>query len=311
MKKIGLVLDGGGGKGAYHIGVWKYLKEVGFDNNIKAISGTSVGGLNACLFALNNYELAETIWTQRIQDKILSFHGFDKDDFDKTMNLLSIPLNVSISIFNVLKALALKGIFSRKGLSELIDKYIDLEVISNMYFPIYVTCTELPLFKTKYFKLNGRDVNTIEKMLLSTSAIPVIFPYETVYIDDKKSYWDGGLKDNSPIKPLYENEGCTDIIVIHLDPFQIIKDTPNNVNIYEIYPKEDLGNSITGVLDFSPEGAFRRINQGYEDAKKILSTTVNIARLGANTINTINKIAINNIQFNKDMNNIDNILKEL
>ena len=82
MKKIGLVLDGGGGKGAYHIGVWKYLKEVGFDNNIKAISGTSVGGLNACLFALNNYELAETIWTQRIQDKILSFHGFDKDDFE-------------------------------------------------------------------------------------------------------------------------------------------------------------------------------------------------------------------------------------
>ena len=37
MEKLGLVLDGGGGKGAYQIGVWKYLKEVGLDNNIKAI----------------------------------------------------------------------------------------------------------------------------------------------------------------------------------------------------------------------------------------------------------------------------------
>ena len=27
MDKLGIVLDGGGGRGAYQIGVWKYLKE--------------------------------------------------------------------------------------------------------------------------------------------------------------------------------------------------------------------------------------------------------------------------------------------
>ena len=29
QKKLGLVLAGGGGKGSYQIGVWKYLNEIG------------------------------------------------------------------------------------------------------------------------------------------------------------------------------------------------------------------------------------------------------------------------------------------
>jgi NTE family protein len=41
--KLGLVLAGGGGKGGYEIGVWKYLKEIGLDKKIAVISGTSVG----------------------------------------------------------------------------------------------------------------------------------------------------------------------------------------------------------------------------------------------------------------------------
>ncbi|WP_176719975.1 patatin-like phospholipase family protein, partial [Brachyspira hampsonii] len=70
MDKLGLVFDGGGGKGAYQIGVWKYLKEVGLDRNIKTVSGASVGALNACLFALDDYNLAEKIWTREIKNKI-------------------------------------------------------------------------------------------------------------------------------------------------------------------------------------------------------------------------------------------------
>ncbi|EKV58272.1 patatin-like phospholipase family protein [Brachyspira hampsonii] len=38
-KKIALVLDGGGAKGAYHIGVFKALKELDIIKYITAISG--------------------------------------------------------------------------------------------------------------------------------------------------------------------------------------------------------------------------------------------------------------------------------
>lgn len=45
-KEYGLVLEGGGAKGAYQIGAWKALREAGV--KLKGIAGTSVGALNGC-----------------------------------------------------------------------------------------------------------------------------------------------------------------------------------------------------------------------------------------------------------------------
>ncbi len=50
---VGLVLSGGEAGGAYEIGVWKVLKESGIVSNITAISGTSVGALNAARELIN------------------------------------------------------------------------------------------------------------------------------------------------------------------------------------------------------------------------------------------------------------------
>ena len=281
MDKLGIVLDGGGGKGAYQIGVWKYLKESKLYNSVSAISGTSVGGLNSCLFALDEYNLAETIWTQKIQDKILSIDIDIKEICSKIALQFGIQNFVpGASIISFFTMLSTRGYFSRKGLIEIIDEYIDLNELSKMEFPIYATCVELPLFETRYFKLNGYDTETIKKILLATSAIPIIFPKEEI---EGKYYYDGGIKDNSPINPLYE-EGCTDIIVIHLKADEILKDRREGVNIYEICPQEDLGNFFKGTLDFSTEGAYRRIEQGYRDAKEILSPVVDIAKAGAGII---------------------------
>ena len=115
MKKLGLVLGGGGGLGSYQIGVWKALREYEIDKMIKAISGTSVGVLNACLIAQNNYDLAEYIWTNKIEDKILSKKKMDNDN----------------------KFISSHGIFSRKGLIEIIDKYLNIDMIINYEYPIY------------------------------------------------------------------------------------------------------------------------------------------------------------------------------
>jgi predicted patatin/cPLA2 family phospholipase len=44
-RKVGLVLAGGGAKGAYHIGAWQAFAEAGI--RFSAFSGTSIGALNA------------------------------------------------------------------------------------------------------------------------------------------------------------------------------------------------------------------------------------------------------------------------
>ena len=52
---VGLVLSGGGGKGAYEIGVWQALDEYGASPSISSVSGTSVGALYAlCLLSVIN-----------------------------------------------------------------------------------------------------------------------------------------------------------------------------------------------------------------------------------------------------------------
>ena len=48
---LGLVLSGGGAKGAYEVGVWQAMEEMGLAGDVAAISGTSVGAINAALFA--------------------------------------------------------------------------------------------------------------------------------------------------------------------------------------------------------------------------------------------------------------------
>jgi predicted acylesterase/phospholipase RssA len=67
--KLGLVLSGGGGKGAYQIGCWKALRELGLAN-FRAISGTSVGALNAALIAMGNLEKAQEIWMGLNEEKV-------------------------------------------------------------------------------------------------------------------------------------------------------------------------------------------------------------------------------------------------
>ncbi len=66
MKKLGLSLGGGGAKGAYQVGVWKYLTDIGLTEHISVIAGTSVGALNAVLFETTTLCLQHYLWTQKL-----------------------------------------------------------------------------------------------------------------------------------------------------------------------------------------------------------------------------------------------------
>ena len=52
--KYGLVLSGGGSKGAYESGCMKALQELGYHFDI--VTGTSIGALNGLLVAQEDYQ---------------------------------------------------------------------------------------------------------------------------------------------------------------------------------------------------------------------------------------------------------------
>lgn len=68
--RIGLVLSGGGGKGAYQIGCWRALQTLGIIR-FEVISGTSVGALNGALIGMGDYDRAERIWSNLEECQVL------------------------------------------------------------------------------------------------------------------------------------------------------------------------------------------------------------------------------------------------
>src|SRR4051812_7011127 len=67
----GLVLMGGGAKGAYEVGVWRALWERGI-RRFAVIAGTSVGALNGLLIADLPPNDVEQVWQEVVDAGLLS-----------------------------------------------------------------------------------------------------------------------------------------------------------------------------------------------------------------------------------------------
>ena len=89
MTKKALVLGGGGARGAYEVGVWKALEEIG--ESFSMVVGTSVGALNGALYAQGDYEKAEALWKNIDTSQILQLT--ENDDIDQAANLLNTAVS--------------------------------------------------------------------------------------------------------------------------------------------------------------------------------------------------------------------------
>lgn len=256
--KIGLVLAGGGSRGAYQIGVWKALIELGIDKYVEVVSGTSIGALNAMLFLQGDYNLAEDIWNNLTKDEIMPLE--EKDLIVKGILFFLGAKNMSFIkkyIPNVVKG----GTISREGLNDILEK-IDFDKIKNSKVKGYATCTSIPEIKAQYFNINEHSVEDIKKILYATSAVPLV--YDSPVIEDI-SYLDGGIVDNIPIQPVY-GESCDIIIIVQLEANIIIdRDMYPNTNIIEINSAEGEGPDLKGMMDFDTDAIRKRITKGYKD----------------------------------------------
>lgn len=254
---IGLALAGGGGKGAYQIGVWKAMEEFGYKAN--AVAGTSVGALNAALYTQGNLDTAISLWENINPEDVLKIEIKNNLGFDLSLKE--------------------KGFFSQQGLINMIKSNIDFEKIRSSEVQFYAATHKKLKDEIKYFHVNEYDDETIVKILLASSSLPKVF--DDIEIEGE-IYDDGGgsilgaisnqllekkhAYDNNPIRPLY-NQKLDFIIWAALDREAMINHSLfPNVRILPIIPRQSLGGLIDGTLDFSGAGAKKRIEQGYHDA---------------------------------------------
>ena len=261
-EKWALTLAGGGAKGAYQFGVWKALREMQLEKNLVAVSGSSVGALNAALISLNEFEDAGTIWTSIIPKQFLSIN------FDTIIG----PLDTLV------KRALTDGLCSRDGLISIIDNYLNLTELKTARIPAYVCVSHYPSDcieclnekpEPEYISLNEVDAHDARQLLLASSAMPYVYPPELIH---DKVYRDGGLSDNVPVLPM-TTVGADKLIVVKLEPDDKVDTSLYSKfsEVVEIVPSREIGDLLDGTLEFSSRNVDFRVLLGYYDALRTFS----------------------------------------
>ncbi len=158
--EIGLVLSGGGAKGAAHIGVLKAIEE----RNIKidVISGTSSGAIIGALFA-------EGYSSEAILDLYLSTSVFKPGYFTWRK----------------------PGIIDTDALGKILEPMLEHDEFEKLKIPLYIVATDVENVESTVF-----DSGPLIKAILSSSSFPGIFAPVNF---NEKLYVDGGVLNNFPV----------------------------------------------------------------------------------------------------------------
>lgn len=284
MTKLGLVLSGGGSKGAYEIGVYKALKKLKKEINI--VTGTSVGAINGVFVAQNDLKGSLNFW-----DHVTFKNIYDENEFPQVEDekLSKIYLQYAKSFIN-------EGGLDIYKMKNIFDDYFKPSKFfnSNINYGLvtYNFTSKKPVLKTKQ-ELTKNNIK--DYVLASASCYPAFKPY----LIDNEMYIDGGYYDNLPIN-LAIDLGATEIIAVDLRAIgfkKIIKD--KSVDITYITPR----NKIGSFLVFDKMQARKAIKLGYND------TTKTFGKLEGNKYTFRKYNLIKN--YNKYIDNFETTLKEL
>lgn len=253
-REYGIVLDGGGARGAYQIGAWKALKEAGI--KINAVAGTSVGALNGALICMDDIKSAEKIWREMAFSKVM-----DVDD-DWMERLFGRENKFTEVIAEIWKTLADGGV-DVTPLRNLIHEVIDEEKIRSSGKEFCLLTFSLTDFKELDLSLDNIPEGMLEDFLLA-SAYLLGFKNEKL---NGKRYIDGGVFNNVPLKSLIDR-GYTDIIEIRIfgpgrEPRVKL---PDGAQKYQIAPRVGLGS----IIDFESKRSRQNMKIGYYDAVRVL-----------------------------------------
>lgn len=261
-KKTGLILAGGGAKGAYQVGVLKALKEAGLLDDVGYVSGDSIGAINAMLFCHNDIDFMYKVWENINMPEV----------FEPEMDLFSENPNL----------------FSRNQVTDMMNKFISEDVVRNLPYTVFagVSRVENGEYYPEYMKLNGHTKKEMIDILLASSAMPVV--YESVNINGKE-YLDGGLTDNEPLKPLYDM-GIRRFIIIGLNHArQFPAHKYPGAECFVIYPSHDLGDLFSGTMNYKTEAKHFRQQLGYKDGQLAIKTVFEKDPIYISLINEINR----------------------
>ncbi|HEX9208384.1 MAG TPA: patatin-like phospholipase family protein [Steroidobacteraceae bacterium] len=207
--RIGLVLSGGGARGAAHVGVIRVLEEMHIP--IDAIAGTSIGAVVGGLYAagLSGEEIEQVFrqleWQEMIRDRAPRQDLVYRRKQDDRNILARGQLGVNLSEGVVLPLGLVQGHKINQVLRTATARVADVQDFNQLPTPFRALATDL---ETGEPVVLGRgDLVTV--LRASMSAPGVLTPVEL----DGRLLVDGGLVDNLPVE-LARSMGVDKLIVV-------------------------------------------------------------------------------------------------
>ena len=249
----GLALEGGGARGAYHIGVVKALYDAGYE--FDGFVGTSIGAINAAILASGDFDKAMEVWAKISIEQLFDEEDqsilqlVDRNALKKNPNLLSAGGRKAIE-----KILGYKGINTKK-MKLFLRQYINEDKIrkSGKDFGL----ATISLSKRKAQELMKEDIpdGQLFDFIMASAAHP-FFSETTI---DESVYLDGFFHNNCPYNLLID-KGYEEVIIVRTKAFGVFRKT-DNPKVKMISPNDNLGSTLL----FSPENSTTQLTLGYYD----------------------------------------------
>lgn len=228
-KKFGLVLQGGAALGAYEAGAIEYLYEAGMECAI--VSGASSGAMNAAVLAGAKGDppaVLRALWESMVVEPPIPFVP---PLVKPAWAALGIP-HMYVPRWDYWNAFGWTYFCDTAPLRRTLEDLLDWEQLRNPeHMRVIVSASAVETGETRYFTNFGAEPFTVDHVLASGS-IPPGFSWTAI---DGKAYWDGGLTDNTPLKPVIANlrgDEPETMPIFTVDVFS--SEAPLPKNMYEV-----------------------------------------------------------------------------
>ena len=253
---LGLALEGGGAKGAFHMGAVKALLEEGY--HFDGVAGTSIGAVNGAVIVQGDFELGYS-WWEKMENSLL--FDIDQTQIEKIMNK-----KIDKEVVGYLTS-KIKDIIENRGLDtsrmrEVLSTLVKEEKIRSSQMDLGIVTVSVSDLKPLELYKEDIPEGMMVSYLMASANLPV-FKIEPI---EGKFYIDGAFYDNCPINMLIR-KGYKEIIAIRTFGIGLVRKIEDeNVKVINIVPSEDLGN----ILNFDNQLIQNNLKMGYYDAMRAI-----------------------------------------
>jgi len=220
--KVGLVLGGGGAKGAAQIGALKYIER--FDISIDYIAGTSIGSIIGSLYAAGYTadELEELFCGQSLLNTLtdrredLRYKPFVRTTNGRdTLNYI-----FGFPALNFRKGSI--GLLNCDNVEHMVDSLLALKGIRNFsdYRRTTFRCVATAFDLLSTIREEELSEGRVSKAVRASMAFPVVIKHQEI---DNQHLVDGGMMNNLPVD-VVKRMGAEKVIVIDLQQGAITAD---------------------------------------------------------------------------------------